>query len=121
MEPDTVSPGTPRYEEYTASRADGTDNGPQPSAASLAMAWVLWAQQEGAQLLPGLEWLPGALLQVAGRSAPAASEAMLQEARAQAQQWRRVCLKAVVFPSAWGMSREWPDPSSLGRRTARNE
>lgn len=57
-------PGGPSCEERTASRAHGTDNRPppQPSAAGLAMAWVLRAQQEGAQLPPGLEWLPGALL-----------------------------------------------------------
>lgn len=46
---------------------------------------------------------------------------MLQEARGQGQEWRGVCPKVIVFPSAWGMSRAWPDPSRLGRRTSRNK
>lgn len=57
----------------------------------------------------------------AALSAPAASGAMPQEARGQGQERRGVCPKAVVFPSAWGMPREWPDPSRPGRRTSRNE
>lgn len=46
---------------------------------------------------------------------------MLQEVRGQGQEWRGVCPKAVMFPSAWGMPREWPDPSRLGSRTSRNK